>query len=183
MCVNIRKGQEVLLAFPVDLFCIITILRHDIIACQRTCFIKIRHTYRDIHHNQMGKFDFLRVMIHAMRIAESGKIHASTRFCVWEPAPAFFMKGVTVAASAPPESIRPAAVCRRLWMLKSGGRTHCLRINHQRKALGIWDGGTAAAWGGKTGKCPAFEFCCAFLICFSPWHSEAPHWLFSNDTV
>ena len=59
----------------------------------------------------MGKFDFLRVMIHAMGIAESGKIHASTRFCVWEPAPAFFMKGVTVAASAPPEIIRLAAVC------------------------------------------------------------------------
>ena len=49
-----------------------------------------------------------------------------------------------------------------------------------RKALGIWAGGIAAARGGKTRKCPAFEFCCAFLICFSPWHSEAPHWLFST---
>lgn len=123
MYVNIRKGQEVLLAFPVDLFCIITILRHDIIACQRTCFIKIHHTYHDIYHNRMGKFDFLRVTIHAMGIAESGKIHAPTRSCVWEPAPAFCIKGVTVAASAPPESIRLAAVCCRQWMLKSGGRT------------------------------------------------------------
>lgn len=177
MYVNIRKGQEVLLAFPVDLFCIITILRHDIIACQWTCFIKIHHTYHDIYHNRMGKFDFLRVMIHAMGIAESGKIHASTRFCVWEPAPAFFMKGVTVAASAPPESIR-------LWTFRSGRPCFFkINLNHQRKAMGIWDGGTAAAWGGKTRKCPAFEFCCAFLICFSPWHREAPHWLFSNDTV
>ena len=123
MYVNIRKGQEVLLAFPVDLFCIITILRHDIIACQRTCFIKIHHTYHDIYHNRMGKFDFLRVTIHAMGIAESGKIHACTRSCVWELAPAFCIKGVTVAASAPPEIIRLAAVCCRQWMLKSGGRT------------------------------------------------------------
>ena len=89
----------------------------------------------------------------------------------------FFMKGVTVAASAPPESIR-------LWTFRSGRPCFFkINLNHQRKALGIWDGGTAATWGGKTGKCPAFEFCCAFLICFSPWHSEAPHWLFSNDTV
>ena len=71
----------------------------------------------------MGKFDFLRVTIHARGIAERGKIHASTHFCVWEPAPAFCIKGVTVAASAPPEIIRLAAVCRRQWMLKSGGRT------------------------------------------------------------
>ena len=71
----------------------------------------------------MGEFNFLRVTIHAMGIAESGKIHASTRSCVWELAPAFCIKGVTVAASAPPEIIRLAAVCRRQWMLKSGGRT------------------------------------------------------------
>lgn len=156
MYVNIRKGQEVLLAFPVDLFCIITILRHDIIACQQTYFIKMHHTYRDIHYNRMGKFDFLRVTIHARGIAERGKIHASTRFCVWEPVPAFFMKGVTVAAPAPPESIRPAAVFRRLWMLKSGGRTALFENQPSEEGagdLGRWNCGRP---GRENWKVPGF---------------------------
>lgn len=91
-----------------------------------------------------------------MGIAESGKIHASTRFCLWEPAPAFFMKGVTVAASAPPESIRPAAVCRRLWMLKSGGRTALFENQPPEEGagdLGRWNCGRL---GRENWKVPGF---------------------------
>lgn len=177
MYVNIRKGQEVLLAFPVDLFCIITILRHDIIACQQTCFIKMHHTYRDIHHNRKDKFRFFKSSDTCQ--GDCGKREDS------RPHP-FLCLGTSsrfLHQRRDRSRIRPAGKHQAGRCVLQAVDVEVRGADCIRKALGIWAGGTAAAWGGKTGKCPAFEFCCAFLICFSPWHREAPHWLFSNDTV
>jgi hypothetical protein len=51
-----------------------------------------------------------------------------------------------LATSAPPEIIRLAAVCRRLWTFKSRGRPCFLRINLNRqvKVLGVI--GKSAPW-------------------------------------
>ncbi len=52
----------------------------------------------------------------------------------------------TVATSAPPEIIRLAAVCRRLWTFKSRGRPCFFKINLNRqvKVLGVM--GRSAPW-------------------------------------
>ena len=64
--------------------------------------------------------------------------------CAWPKIPD------TVATSAPPEIIRLAAVCRRLWTFKSRGRLCFLRINLNRQVKVLVVMVRSAPWRRKT---------------------------------